>query len=187
MEIWKDIKNYKGLYQVSNYGRVKRLKTIVNSSCRNGGKRITPEKILKQNIKRNGYLTVDLSKNGITKTISVHRLVALTFIPNEDTNKTQIDHINCNKKDNRVCNLEWVSDKENRERAKQNNLYNNPNKKQVRNKQLNLIFNGSYKAAEFINEKLFKNSKKVKTIAGRIRACCCGILKTAYGYTWQYM
>ena len=187
MENWKDIKNYEGLYQVSDFGRVKRLKTTINSSCRNGGFRTTQEKILKQNLKRNGYLTVDLSKDGVVKTISVHRLVALTFIPNDDITKNQIDHKNCNKKDNRVSNLEWVSDRENKNRAKSNNLYYNPNKKQIRNNQLNKIFKSSYEAGEFINEIKFKNSKKVKTISAKIRACCCGLQKSAYGYTWQYI
>lgn len=187
MEIWKDIKGYESLYQVSNFGRVKRLKSIVNSSCRNGGKRIAPEKILKQNLKRNGYFTVDLSKDGITKTISIHRLVALNFIPNENKNKNVVDHINCNKKDNRVCNLEWVSDRENKDRALKNHLYFNPNKKKIRCKQLNKIFNGSYEAGQYINEYVFKNTKNVKSIAAKIRSCCCGLQKSAYGFTWQYI
>lgn len=186
-EEWKDIPNYKGLYQASNFGRIKRIKSIVKSSNRNDGSRTTPERLLKQNLKRNGYLTVDLSKDGIVKTISVHRIIAKTFIPNEDITKSEIDHINCNKKDNRVENLEWVSPRENKDRALKNKLYNNSNKKQVRNKQLNKTFKSSYEAAEYINEFKFKNSKKTKSIAGKIRACCCGYQKVAYGYTWQYM
>lgn len=188
MENWKYIKNYEGLYQISDMGRVKRVKSKVNSGLLNSGYRITKETILKPHIKRNGYLSVDLSKNNIVKTMSIHRLVALAFCENDNPEiKKVVDHINCNKQDNRAINLEWVSDRENKDRAMANNLYNNPKKRKVRCKQLNIVFDGSYEAGQYINNKYFQNSKQVSSLANKIRACCNGKQKTASGFTWEYM
>lgn len=101
MENWKDIEGYEGLYQVSSKGRIKSLNY-------NGSKK---EKILKCP-KGHYYKRVSLVKNGIKKTQTVHRLVASAFIPNPE-NKPCIDHINTDPMDNRVCNLRWVTHKEN--------------------------------------------------------------------------
>lgn len=95
-EIWKDIEGYEGLYQISNFGRVKSLKRNIllrYGSCK-------------------GYHNVSLSKNGIIKTFTVHRLVAKHFISNPE-NKTIIDHIDTNIHNNNVKNLRWVTSKEN--------------------------------------------------------------------------
>ncbi len=112
-EIWKDIvvdkedpNTYKGLYQVSNMGRIKSLSRILSNN------HIIEGKILKNKIGKSGYNSVNLSKNGKAKTYKVHRLVALTFIPNPE-NKPYIDHINTIRIDNRVSNLRWVTQKEN--------------------------------------------------------------------------
>lgn len=100
METWKDIKDYEGFYQVSNLGNVKSLK-----------RNTAHERILKPKVDKGGYLCVNLTKNGIVKTYKIHRLVGLTFIPNPK-NKYSINHINGNKTDNRVENLEWATYKE---------------------------------------------------------------------------
>lgn len=100
-ELWKDIKGYEELYQISNYGRVKSYKMNIYGSLR------TP----KQNQK--GYLQINISdKNHVTKTYQIHRLVAYAFIPNTD-NKPQINHIDGNIKNNCVSNLEWCDAKYN--------------------------------------------------------------------------
>ena len=101
-EIWKPIKDYEGLYEVSNLGRVKSL------NYRKTGK----EKILKNMKNNNGYLVVGLTKNGKRKNYLIHRLVAEAFIPNTE-GKPHIDHINTIKNDNSVENLRWVTNKEN--------------------------------------------------------------------------
>lgn len=118
-EIWRDIKGYEGIYQVSNQGRVKSLDRIDYSGHQRKGKLL---KLVKTHYKRtestgkygDGYLIVSLGKEGKRKRQYVQRLVAEAFIPNDDPeNKTTVDHINENKTDNRVENLEWVSTQEN--------------------------------------------------------------------------
>ena len=105
-EIWKDIKGYEGLYQVSNLGRVKSLK-------RKYKKRYIDKEIIKKFSKiPKGYLRTGLSKNGIVKYYFVHRLVAEAFIPNYD-NLPCVNHKDCNTANNMADNLEWVTYKEN--------------------------------------------------------------------------
>ena len=185
MEIWKNITGYEERYQVSNQGRIKRKEGYVNSAIKHNEKRLVKEKILKQNLKKNGYLTVDLSENNVVKTRSVHRLVAQEFCKKDSCEQTEVNHINCNKLDNRAENLEWVTPLENKIHAKKNNRYTGSNHSIIRCKQLNKTFNGSYEAAEYINNRYFKNSKQIKTLAAKIRAASLGIQKTAYGFTWE--
>lgn len=108
--MWCDIKNYEGLYQVSNTGLVKSLRrTIVQSN----GKVITqPEKILKSAYNKSGYEFVALCKDGKCTSTRIHRLVALHFIDNPE-GLPQVNHIDSNKKNNDVENLEWCTAKQN--------------------------------------------------------------------------
>lgn len=106
MEIWKDIKDYEGKYQVSNQGRVRSLDRINSAGKRTSGRIRIPTK------NKNGYLYVNLCSNGKPHNCSVHRLVAVAFLPNPD-NKYTVNHKNENKEDNRVDNLEWMSLEEN--------------------------------------------------------------------------
>ena len=106
-EIWKPIKGYEGGYEISNLGRIKSLK---------GG-----HKILKQFKQNSGYDLIDISKKGEGFTITVHRLVAKHFIQNPD-NKPCVNHINGDKCDNSVDNLEWCTHKENYDHAVSSNL-----------------------------------------------------------------
>ena len=186
MEIWKDVKGYEGYYEVSSMGRVRRKPGFVNSRIKNNNKRFVKSHILKANLKSNGYLTVSLSKQHRKKTMLVHRLVAFAFIENDDCTKIVVNHKNCNKQDNRLENLEWVTQKENTCHASRNDLLKTVNRKKIKCKQLNMIFNGSYEAAEYINNKYFGNSKQVKCLASKIRATCTGIQKVAYGFNWEY-
>lgn len=116
MEIWKDIKGYEGLYQVSNFGRVKRLE---NKRC--DGHHVLKEKILKNEIKKTKYVYIHLCKDGKVKGFRVHRLVAEAFIDNPN-NLPQVNHINCDKTDNRVDNLEWCTASENQKHCVENRL-----------------------------------------------------------------
>lgn len=148
-EVWKDIPGYEGLYQVSNIGNVKSLSRIVRANtC---GVRTIPEKVLTPCKGSTGYLIVVLCKNGKHKSINIHRLVAISFIPNPD-NLKEVNHRNEIKTDNMVSNLEWCDRKYNANYgtgvARQKiSRANNPNDRQAR------LIVGK------------KNSKRVKQIA----------------------
>ena len=110
-EIWKDIPGYEGIYQVSNRGLVKSLDRDAKFS--NGKNYHLKGKILSVNVcKKNGVNLVYLWKNNKGCTCQVHRLVALCFIPNPE-NKPEINHIDGNRSNNTVSNLEWVTGSEN--------------------------------------------------------------------------
>lgn len=113
MEEWRDIQGYEGLYQVSNYGRVRSLDRVVTQT-NNGtlSKHLYRGRILKQNKRPNGYYGVQLSKDGITKPYLIHRIVATEFIPNPD-NLPQVNHKDEDKYNNCVDNLEWCDAKYN--------------------------------------------------------------------------
>lgn len=170
IEIWKDIKGYEGLYQISSLGKVKSLKF---------GK----EKILKPRKNTFGYLESVLCKNGNSKSFKIHRLVAEAFIPNPN-NLPCVNHKNENKILNTVENLEWCTYKYNinygtrNERVSQTEI-NDPNRsKQVYqytfDKQL-------IKVWESINE-----CKRNGLSSGNISQCCNGKRIQYKGYKWEF-
>jgi hypothetical protein len=118
-EIWKDIEGYERYYQVSNFGRVKSLERIVKHS--KGGKKIVKERILNNCICGSGYYTVLLAKEGVNKRIMNHVLVAKSFLKNPN-NKRTVNHIDCNKLNNNLSNLEFSTDSENQIHASKNGL-----------------------------------------------------------------
>ena len=164
IEEWKSIKEYEGYYEVSNLGRVRSIDRIIN------GKKpyIIKGRILKHKVSNKGYCEVSLVKNGKQKSFRVHKLVAETFIPNPK-NLYSINHINENKLDNRVENLEWCTPKYNiSEYYKHRMLIYQYNKMS-----LIKVWNSLTEAAEAIQG----------TKSG-IYHCCEGDLKTYKGFIW---
>lgn len=109
-EVWKDIKGYEGSYKVSNLGRIQSNKN-------------NRPKILKFGYNAKGYDLVHLCKHGEKKSFKVHRLVLIAFDCNLD-NKPQVNHIDGNKNNNNLFNLEWCTNKENIEHAVKTGLLN---------------------------------------------------------------
>ena len=107
IEIWKDIPEYEGLYQVSNLGNVRSLTFRNNIVTKKRKKPL----LMKYSI-RSGYYTVNLRNKNGRKSYQVHRLVAQSFIDNQD-NKPFVNHKDFNRKNNIVSNLEWCTQKEN--------------------------------------------------------------------------
>ena len=164
-EIWKDVPEYEGLYQISSLGNIK-------SKKRKG----TNGKIKKQ-ISSLGYYVVDLYKNSKRKTKYLHRLICECFIENQ-YNKPCINHKNGIKNDNRVENLEWCSYSENNIHAYFIGLKTNCKKvKQIdeNNKIINVFYS--------MNEA----SKKTKISQSQISLCCNGKIKTAGGFKWDFI
>jgi len=120
---WKDIPGYEGYYQASIYGKIRsvyrmvefRISGRVQQSYMKG-------RILAENIRKDNYVEVILSVNGISKNLSVHRLVAQTFLPNPE-NKPQVNHIDGNTQNNNINNLEWATPSENMTHAKDTGLW----------------------------------------------------------------
>lgn len=163
IEIWKVIKDYPD-YMVSNLGRVKSLWF---------GK----EKILKgANIK--GYLKITLCKEGKQKQYLIHRLVATAFIPNPN-NLPEINHIDEDKTNNRVENLEWCN-------RSYNVNYGSCTERMAKAKSISII--QFTKNNEFVRR--WNSAKEVERELGIhhsiICMCCKGKQKTAYGYKWGY-
>lgn len=170
MEEWKDIEGYEGLYQVSNLGRVK--------SLGNGSSNNSKERILKSYKNNNGYLRVFLCKEQIRKIYLVHRLVASAFIPNTD-NLPQVNHIDEDKTNNRVDNLEWCD-------IKYNSNYGSRNIKVSKANSIPIL--QFSKTGEFIKkwESATQVERELGFNNGNIISCCKEKLKLAYGYKWGY-
>jgi hypothetical protein len=146
-EIWINIKGYENKYQISNYGRIKSLKNL---------HRTYREKILKNLENPQGYYFVILYFGKIQKTKLVSRLVAQAFIPNPE-NKPQVNHIDGNKKNNYISNLEWVTAFENRNHAYKIGLINNSGEKngnsKFNNKEI-LLIRETYKNNNYTYKKI---------------------------------
>lgn len=173
MEIWKDIKGYEGLYQVSNLGRVR--------SLGNGNSSNSKFKIRKLD-KSSKYYRIILSNNKKRDKYLVHRLVAEAFIPNPE-NKPEIDHKNTDVTDNRVENLRWVTRVENLNnpitRARKSKVQTNGKKSKPVLQYT--IFDEFVREWPSINE----TGREGFNMSG-VWLCCIGKQNTSHGFKWKY-
>lgn len=168
VEIWKDIKGYEGLYQISNFGRVK-------SFCLN-----KKGKIRALSTFSTGYVYVGLSRNALTKHHLVSILVAEHFIPNPE-NKKFVNHKDGNKKNNRFYNLEWSTQSENTKHS----MYTLGNINDYGIKPVNQI---DLRTGNVIKNFPSQNeaSKTTNISQSAISKCCLGKRKSAGGYGWKF-
>ena len=170
-EVFKDIPNYGGRYQISNYGRVW---SVIKSQ------------FVKQHINNDGYCQVRLYfGDGRKKHEMVHRLVALAFLPRENTRLTQVNHKDENKENNYIENLEWCTASYNNsygkrlERVSNTNKANGKRKKPVLQYDLQGNFVKEYPSA--------KEAEIENNIArGHVTKVCKDERKSAGGFIWKY-
>lgn len=172
-EEFRDIANYEGLYQVSNYGRIKSAKKK-NGWC------LYHERIMKTNRDKDNYYRINLCKNNKTKNFGVHRIVAITFIPNMN-GLPEVNHIDTDKTNNKVINLEWCT-------QDYNLHYGDRNKKISKALSIPIIqyTKDGIKLKEYssINEA----AKELNLSTTHISECCRKIKyhKTYGGFIWKY-
>lgn len=174
-EVWKDIEGYEGKYQISNLGRVKALDF----------KRTKKERIMKPHINTSGYLAINLYKNAKFKTYRIHRLIAQAFISNPE-NKPCINHIDGNKLNNSIDNLEWCTHRENTIHAIKTGLSSSPtvkygtdNPKSKKVKQYDL-------QGKFLKTWDCISDAGKSLNATHISDVCNGKRKSCKGYMWEY-
>lgn len=179
-EIWKDIVGYEGLYQISNFGNVKSL----NYNHTHTSKLLVPKR------HHSGYVMVTLCKNNIHKNKFIHILVANAFIENIE-NKPCVNHIDGDKHNNHVSNLEWVTHKQNTQHAIKTGLRKNLTP-------LKGLFGGSHPASKKIlqfdiNGNFIREWDCISVAANyyglnscTISNCCAFRKKSAKGYIWRY-
>ncbi len=189
-EEWKDIKDFEGLYQVSNYGRVKHLGYWREYIGRNQFGEFESKYFIKEHmlkLKCDRYLRVQLCKSSdYKKYYSIHQLVGMCFIPNPKK-KPVVDHENNNTYDNRVNNLQWATHKENtdysweRGRERKFGIKNNNSKKICQYDLDGNLLNTYYGSGEA--------SRATGISDVTIRQACRGGYgcKTRGGYIWKYI
>lgn len=173
-EIWSPINGYEGLYEVSNLGNVR--------SLGKGKSNASKKRNLKNSKVYGGYLIVRLCKNGKMKNYKIHRLVAEAFIPNW-FDEPQVNHIDENKLNNNVDNLEWCD-------AKYNSNHGTRNERIFRkttNGKLSKPVLQFTKTGEFVREWPSANEAGRNGYnQGKVTSCCRGEQKKHKGYIWKY-
>lgn len=186
-EIWKDIPEYEGLYQVSDLGRVRSLNYNQTGEI----------KLLKQSTNKKGYKQISLYKNGKEKKYRVHRLVAIAFLPNPNNYK-EVNHKDECKSNNNMNNLEWCTREYNinygtvrkriseSKKGEKNPFYGKKGKYHPTSKPI-LMYD---KEGNFIRR--FESMSATNEYFGKKNAyknvsdCLTGKQKTAYGYIFRY-
>lgn len=170
-EIWRDIVGYEGLYQVSNLGRVKSLDKYDNKG------RFHAERIKSQVNNGKGYLIVNLKHNGKQRMRTVHRLVAEAFIANPN-NYEDVNHIDGNKENNQVDNLEFCTHRSNMLHAVKFGLHTKFGERKVLCVETGMIFDSIKSAEQWIGVK----GSRLSNVCQQKRGA-----KTCGGYHWGYV
>lgn len=119
VEQWVDIIDYEDIYQGSDLGRFKRKERMCAFSGKKNGVKKIGEKIMKMYVNEDGYFSIGLTKNKKQKTLLTHRLLAAIFIPNPE-DKPYVNHLDCDKLNNVIWNLEWSTVLENNNHSWEN-------------------------------------------------------------------
>lgn len=180
-EEWRDIKKYKGLYQVSNMGNIRSLDRVVVQKNKFGElqKHIYKGRQLKKQVQKNGYEVVNLYKEKKMVKELVHRLVAITFLENK-SGGNYINHKDSNRANNKLYNLEWCTQSDNLHYA-----YNYGNKIAPHMKKIHqLDFNG-----KILNtfESIQQAERRTGIKASNISKCCRKLRAKAGGFKWEYV
>lgn len=176
-EIWKDIPGYEGLYQASSYGRIKSLSREVRGKDSRAGAMFSKDRILKTHIKPSGHLGIHLTKNRVAVRYNVHRLIAITFLPNPD-NLPVINHIDGDPGNNKIDNLEWCTQKHNIKHAREV-LGNKPNNhREVVCTETGVVYYSMAEAGRLLNDPRVTSGNVQHAIKTGRR---CG------GYHWKYL
>lgn len=173
-EVWKDINGYRGVYQVSNFGNIRSVDRLdCNKRNRIAGRIIRPGE------KGNGYLQVSLvNAEGVRKNHYVHRLVMETFIGKCPDN-CEVNHIDEDKKNNNLSNLEYVTHKTNINYGTGINRQVQRHKKAVEQYSINGIFITEYSST-------IEAERQTGIWHNNISKVCKNKAKTAGGYVWRY-
>ncbi len=190
MEIWKDIQGYEGLYQVSNLGNIRSLNRILKD--RNGREVNRRSKEIKQNPNTQGYLRVQLKKQGTQKYYFVHRLVAYHFVENPMPERyTVVNHLDFNYLNNKANNLEWTTIAGNnhysfkRGRMKRTKEWLQ-HLRESNEKQGKSVIGTNIATGETIRFVCLNDCRSAGFQPSCVCNCCKGKTKTHKGYTWRY-
>ena len=153
-ETWRPVVGYENYYSVSNLGRVKSIIRIVENK---NSKILRGERILKQSVKKNGYLSVPLQVNKNKKNFMVHRLVAAAYLPEKNGN-LHVNHKDENKSNNNIENLEWCTQKYNNNYGSRNERISKANKGKIIGDRpdLSVIFKSMVSNGAFGAKKVYK-------------------------------
>ncbi len=174
MTLWKDVKGFEGLYMVSNRGEVKSIDHYVN--C-NKGKRLVKGRTLKPCDRGNGYPFVTMGRDGKQYNVSIHRAVAIAFIPNPQ-NLLEVNHKDTNPSNYDVDNLEWCN------RTYNNNYANRPFKASMKQRKRIVQIDKNKEIKKW--NSLSEIHKNLGISIGNISQCCTGKRNTAGGYSWKF-
>lgn len=190
MEIWKDIKGYEGIYQVSDKGNIRSLSRI--QEYKNGRTLRRKGKMLAAQPNSSGYLRVQLKNNGISKRYFVHRLVAMHFVENPCESKNNIvNHLDCNFLNNSADNLEWTTASGNSQHAIANGRMARTDEwlkhlRESNEKNGRSVIGTNIKTGETISFVCLNDCAKSGFLPSCVCNCCKGIVKTHKGYRWKY-